>query len=107
MEITCGKLPVGTVSRKLHRTYKDNWIKGDIVEQKDTEPQCLVIYSPKTDGSPKLDKNRVTSFQELIGVLRWFIEIGIVDILMEVSLLSFWQESSHQGKFEYFYHVCA
>ena len=28
------------------------------------------------------------TYQELIGILRWAIEIGIIDILLEVSLLS-------------------
>ena len=28
------------------------------------------------------------TYQEIIGILRWVIEIGIIDILLEVSLLS-------------------
>ena len=45
-------------------------------------------YHPAHDTSPELDADDANYFQELIGVLRWGIEIGRIDILLEVSLLS-------------------
>ena len=45
-------------------------------------------YHPAVDESPDLDKDRIKIYQELIRVLRWEIEIGRVDILLEVALLS-------------------
>ena len=35
-----------------------------------------------------MDADGLQLFQELIGILRWAVEIGRVDILLEVSLLS-------------------
>jgi hypothetical protein len=45
-------------------------------------------YRPELDISPELGPEQATYFQSVIGVLRWAVEIGRVDILMEVSMLS-------------------
>ena len=45
-------------------------------------------YHPSEDTSRELDTEGIRYFQELIGVLRGAIELGRVDILLEVSLLS-------------------
>ena len=45
-------------------------------------------YHPSEDISKEMDGRGVQYYLELIGVLRWAIEIGRVDILLEVSLLS-------------------
>jgi hypothetical protein len=45
--------------------------------------------------------------QELIGVLRWATEIGRVDILLEVSLLSQYQASPREGHLEQLLHIFA
>ena len=45
-------------------------------------------YHPAEDTSPELNAEGLNYYQELIGVLRWGIELGRVDILLEVSLLS-------------------
>ena len=53
-------------------------------------------YQPEMNSSPELDSDGIMMFQELIGMLRWAIEIGRVDILMEVSTLSAYQASPIQ-----------
>ena len=44
-------------------------------------------YSPELDDSDYLEGEELTYFQELIGTLRWAIEIGRVDIYHEVSIV--------------------
>jgi len=44
-------------------------------------------YHLSEDTSKELDAEGTRYFQELIGVLRWAIELGRVDILLEVALL--------------------
>ena len=58
-----------------------------------------ITYTPEMDVTEELDDNDVTYFQELIGVLRWATEIGRVDILLEVSLLSQYKASPREGHF--------
>ena len=45
-------------------------------------------FNPELDESEELNNTDIMIYQELIGELRWAIEIGSVDILHEVSLLS-------------------
>jgi hypothetical protein len=46
-------------------------------------------------------------FQELIGMLRWATEIGRVDILHEISILSQYQASPREGHLEQVLHIFA
>ena len=64
-------------------------------------------YSPELDVTEELDDESVTFFQELIGVLRWATEIGRVDILLEVSLLSQYQANPREGHLEQLLHIFA
>ena len=45
-------------------------------------------YRPEIDASDELDDQGIHWFQELIGILRWAVELGRVDIMTEVSCLS-------------------
>ena len=54
-------------------------------------------YAPELDVTEELDEHGITFFLELIGILRWATEIGRVDILFEVSLLSQYQASPREG----------
>ena len=45
-------------------------------------------YRPETDTTRELDDDDKTFYQEMIGILRWTVEIGRCDILLEVSMLS-------------------
>ena len=62
-------------------------------------------YRPETDVSEELLPDRVTYFQEIIGILRWSIEIGRVDVLFEVSSLSAYQASPRQGHLDQALHI--
>jgi hypothetical protein len=44
-------------------------------------------YRPELETSEELKADGVQYYQELIGVLRWAVELGRVDILLETSLL--------------------
>ena len=45
-------------------------------------------YCPETDTLPELPPQDASYFQLLIGILRWIVELGWVDICLEVSMLS-------------------
>ena len=45
-------------------------------------------YNPAEDVSKVLNEDGLQAYQEMIGILRWAVEIGRIDILIEVSLLS-------------------
>ena len=64
-------------------------------------------YRPEIDASDELDTDDITFFQEIIGILRWMIELGRVDILFEVSLLSSYQASPRLGHLLQALHIVA
>ena len=45
-------------------------------------------YKPETDCTAELGAEGLQSYQEIIGSLRWAVEIGRFDILLEVALMS-------------------
>ena len=48
----------------------------------------LTSYHPSEDVSKEMNVQGVPTYQELIGILSWAVEIRKVDILLEVLLLS-------------------
>ena len=70
--------------------------KGMILPTRADTPM-IKDYYPELDESTELNEQDITWFQELIGILRWSVEIGRVDILTELSLLSAYQASPREG----------
>ena len=64
-------------------------------------------YVPELDVTTELGTEDITMFQELIGVLRWAIELGRVDILHETSILSQYQAAPRKGHLEQLLHIFA
>ena len=64
-------------------------------------------YRPELDVSPELGDRQVTYYQGLIGVLRWICELGRLDILVEVSMLSRFLASPREGHLDETLHVFA
>ena len=64
-------------------------------------------YIPETDDTPELDVEQIEFYQELIGILRWATEIGRVDILTEVAILSAYQASPREGHLRQLLHIFA
>eukprot|EP00957_Ditylum_brightwellii_P007862 595223-Ditylum_brightwellii.AAC.1 len=47
-----------------------------------------VSYRPELDITPVLSPIDSAYYQSLIGVLRWMVELGNIDICSEVSMMS-------------------
>ena len=62
-------------------------------------------YRPEVDTTPELKADGLQYYQELIGVLRWAVEIGRLDILLEVSLMSDHLALPRQGHIEQVMHI--
>jgi hypothetical protein len=48
----------------------------------------LATYRPEMDVTALLDADEANYYQSLVGVLRWIIEVGRIDITTEVSMLA-------------------
>jgi hypothetical protein len=60
---------------------------------------------PELDTSAELSAEGIQHYQELIGVLRWATELGRVDILHEVSVLSTHMALPRIGHLKHVYHI--
>ena len=45
-------------------------------------------YETEMDVSPPLDPEMASYYQSIIGIMRWMIELGRIDICTKVSMLS-------------------
>jgi hypothetical protein len=62
-------------------------------------------YRPELDMSDELDEDKATRFQSEIGILRWIVEIGRVDIITEVSLLASHLALPREGHLMQVWHI--
>ena len=54
-------------------------------------------YEPFMDVSPLFSPDEASYFQTIIGVMRWMVELGRIDIAVEVSQLSSFLSMPRQG----------
>jgi hypothetical protein len=64
-----------------------------------------VNYCPDTDLTDNLDDDCSSFFMHLIGVMRWMVELGRIDIATEVSMLSSYLASPREGHLEAALHI--
>ena len=64
-------------------------------------------YEPEMDTSDVLLPDLASYYQSLIGITRWMIELGRVDISVEVSKLSSHNALPREGHFECLLHLMA
>ena len=48
-------------------------------------------------GSPESDEKEAAFYQSLIGILQWMVEMGRLDICMEVSEMSYFVSMQIEG----------
>jgi hypothetical protein len=64
-------------------------------------------YHPELDLSPLLHPDQANYFQNLIGILRWVIELGRIDIHVHVSMLCSFLSNPRQGHLDQAIHIFA
>lgn len=64
-------------------------------------------YRPEIDISRELAGEEASYYQSLIGILRWMVELGRVDICLEVSLMSSHLALPREGHLECLFHIFA
>ena len=95
-----------TSQEYLKAAIKEVENKNGKLDSKATTP-IAKSYSPELDSTDELKSHEITYYQELIGILRWATEIGRVDILHEISILSAYQASPRHGHLKQLLHIFA
>ena len=64
-------------------------------------------YDPITDTTKELDHELASYYQSQIGILRWMVELGRIDMITEVSLLASHIALPREGHLEAVFHIFA
>ena len=95
----------------------DKYIKAalDTVEKslahagKRLPPKCKTPissgYRPELDTTPELNAKGLQKYQEMIRMLRWAVELGRVDVLLETVMMSTHLTLPRVGHLEQVYHI--
>jgi len=62
-------------------------------------------YRPELDVTPLLPPEKAQYFQNLIGILRWIIELGRLDIHIHVAMLSSFLAAPREGHLQETFHI--
>ena len=62
-------------------------------------------YKPELDSTGELKADGLQWYQEIIGCLRWAVELGRIDILLETSLMSQYLALPREGHLEQVLHI--
>ena len=62
-------------------------------------------YCPELDVSPEQGPAKASYYMSLIGVLHWIVELGRVDICLEVSMMSSHLVLPREGHLEHVLHI--
>ena len=65
-----------------------------------TEGPLAQGYKPELDVTDQLDPKRANYYQNLIGVLRWAVELGRIDIHYHVAVMSKYLAAPREGHLE-------
>jgi hypothetical protein len=68
--------------------YVEETLGAPYTMYKKAENPFLMDCRPAEDVSPELGPDETTFFMQLVGILRWMVELGRVDISTEVSMLA-------------------
>ena len=62
-------------------------------------------YRPELDSSPELNGADGAYYQSLIGILRWIVKLGRIDILYKVSMMSPHLALPREGHLAQVFHI--
>ena len=78
-------------------------------EEYDFPKNCLMplstSYHPELDVSPELNPRLSSYYMSVIGILRWIVELGRVDICLEALMMASHMAMPHEGHLRQVLHI--
>jgi hypothetical protein len=96
---------VNNVETYLAKQLKLGHSKWKLPAKAETPMQTS--YRPELDVTPELEPTEAAYYQSLIGILRWMVELGRVDICLECSMLSSHLALPREGHLDQVFHIFA
>ena len=86
----------------------EKWLVANNMKLKTRAPSVLPTnYRPEIDTSDLCDNELLHVYQQKIGVLRWAVELGQINITAEVSMLAAYCAAPRIGHFNAMLHIFA
>jgi hypothetical protein len=82
--------------------WLDEWVKYFKTRASSVLPTG---YRPESDTTPNCNDEDALYYQQQIGVLRWAVELGRIDMCAEVSMLAACTTAPRQGHLEALFHM--
>ena len=73
----------------------------------EADTPLTTTYRPELDVSRELNETDAAYYQSLIGILRWIVELGQVDVCLEVAMMSSHLALPREGHLEQVLHIFA
>ena len=77
-------------------------MKGTFKQKSHAGP-LPVTYAPEFDNTPHCSEEHASRYRQIIGILRWAVELGRLDIHFEVAMMSQYQADPRTGHLEALY----
>ena len=81
--------------------------EGKYLLPKEDPNSFMYEYEPNIDSSEPLNPEQASYFQSLIGVMRWMVEIGCIDISTKVLMISLFLSYPQEGHLVATLHIMA
>ena len=75
------------------------------VKGKGCQPYSFLSYRPELDLSPFCNEEQTQLYQFFIGMLRWAVELGRIDMLQETSQMSCYMANPLSGHLHQLFHI--
>ena len=91
------------------RNLEDWLLKKDGNLRLPTKTSCTLPskWKPELDITPELGPDDASYYQQQIGVLRWIVELGRIDVCTEVSMLAAFSANPREGHLAAVIHLFA
>ena len=73
--------------------------------RKNTNSPLPGNYQPECDSTPECSPEHATIYTSLIGILRWLVELGRIDITCEVSMISSYTAMPREGHLDHVIYI--
>jgi hypothetical protein len=95
------------IHQESHEEVERELKQMDVYLPKKIETPFSHGYHPELDFSEESDASMTNYYQGLIGVLRWIVELGRLDIAVPVTMLSCYLMSSRKGHLQQTFRIFA
>ena len=93
------------IQNAVKKVEKKLKLQGKSLPGRGSTPWPTNSYRQETDTSAELGDVEANYFQSLIGVLRWIVELGRINLTMETSALASMMAMRRKGHIDAVYHM--